>query len=821
MSWRRGGRRAWRVVHSAARIGAVLVVLFFVGLEVVVSWGNYDVSLLGDRPGSSLVVEGRDGVLLSERVNERGERHRWTALADISPWVVEGTVAVEDARFFEHDGVDWRAVGRAARGNIRAGRLVSGASTITMQLTRLIQPRVRRSWAGKLLEVVRALRLERVTAKTEILEQYLNRAPYGAGAIGIEAASWRYFGRPSKQLTMSQASLLIGLPGAPSKFNPLRHYERAMARRAVVLRRLFETGKITAGAYIAAQAERPVLRPLSNPNKAPHLADLLSDREVNRDAEAKQPWPLPPATTTVHRSFVDPTLQADVAALVADQVKDLALFGAPHAAAVVVDNARCEVVTLVGSPGYRTALGAVNGATALRQPGSTLKPFVYALAFERGANEATIVADVPTRYRSPNGTLHSPRNYDRTYAGPVPMGRALAASLNVPAIVTAQREGLGRLHRTLKALGFDSLDKPSEHYGLGLALGNGEVRLTELAQGYAALARAGRACRLRITSTDPVVDQPVFRPETAARITSILADENLRGEAFGIRGALMLQEAVALKTGTSANWRDSWVVGYTGDHTVAVWVGDFANRTTAQLTGLTGAGPLFRRIAERVIQGVPKAVRRPLIEPAISGRLRVKQVCALSGQAPGPACPHRVTAAVDPFHDNQHRSGGHDAGIGECQWHRRVRVHRPTGLLAGPTCRPEDTDEVSAAYLPATYAEWQASYDRPTAPTHYAEACPAPGEGGLTAKGGGVAVSWPMPNDTFVMDPLRKGDSQTLRFRVAVAADAGRATWWVNGERVAEVGWPYELVWPLKKGKHVVQVAAGGVRSAAVRFSVK
>ncbi len=781
--------RALRAGLATARIVAALVVLFVVGLEIAVSLGDYDLALLDDRPDPSLTIEDRGGELLAERVNADGMRHRWVSIDDVSPAVVQATIAVEDARFWDHQGVDWRGAARAARDSLWAGRVVSGASTLTMQLARLLEPHPRKSVVGKMVEVVAALRMERAVSKRVILEQYLNRAPYGAGTIGIEAASWRYFSKPSKALTTSEATLLAGLPQSPSRYNPLLRYQRAVKRRATVLRRMAEEGMLDAASLEALWRQPPPMVAQHNPARATHLIDRLAAR----------------GDQGLTRATLDGQLQQTLEAVVADRAADLRRAGAPHAAVVVLDNATCGVLAMVGSPDYwAPGSGAVNGAMARRQPGSTLKPFVYALAFEDGDHAGTVIPDVPTRYGAPGGVLYSPRNYDRSYSGPVAMGEALVRSLNVPAMVAAERVGLTRLYQHLRSLGFESLDKSPEHYGLGLSLGNGEVRLLEVAQAYATLARAGRGCRARFTSSDPERAALVIAPTAAARITYVLSDDKARSRAFGLDGALLASVPVAVKTGTSANWRDSWAVGFTGDHTVAVWVGDFANTSTQQLTGATGAGPVFRQVLEAVVErfGPP----RPIVDPTIEARLGHAEVCALSGMPASDHCPHRRHV----------RTGGATRADHACDWHRPVRLERRSKLLAGPACGGQDVVTRVETYLPREYAEWQALTGQPAPPTRYAPRCP--GDGSVADA---LRVTWPRGADVFVVDPVNPPERQSLLLRAAVEPRVAKATWWVDGAAVGTVEWPYTMVWPLSKGRHEVQLVAGMRRSPPVRFEVR
>ena len=679
---------------------------------------------------------------------------------------------------------------RAVVDSVRAGRIVSGASTLTMQLSRRVHPHPK-DLAGKLGETLDALRLERAFDKATILEQYLNRVYYGAGTVGVEAASYRYFGKPSAHLSLAEAALVAGLPKAPARLNPLQDLDAALVRQRHVLGRMLATGAIDAANFEAAMSAPIELRPSTTPMRAGHFTDWLL-RDTALDGHV--------ATT------LDPDLQDMVEAIVTEQVAALGPRGATQASVLVLDNERCAVRAMVGSSDFGDARwGEVNGAAALRQPGSTLKPFTYALAFEQGMTPATVIPDVPTSYRgATEGRRYRPRNYDDGHSGPVTIAEALGRSLNVPAVRVAARVGADRLLERLRALGFASLDRGADHYGLGLTLGNGDVTLIELAQAYAALARGGVACRVRgeAGAADPRGERVMSR-QAAFLVTDVLRDERLRIEAFGPANSLLLGFPVAVKTGTSANFRDSWTVGYTDAYTVAIWVGDFAGRSMNHLSGAAGAGPIFNRVMKVATAADPTA--RQLAARPPEG-IESVAVCGLSGQRATDACPHpRVVHTHHP-----------EAHAGNCSFHERVRVDLRNGLLAGPSCPSEYVAEREVKSLPAVYAAWQATVRGPYKPTAWSPHCPVDGQ-----VPGEVIVTAPRGGDVYVVEPGYARETQTVRLTAHVDPPVEAVTWLVDGRPVGRAAWPYHLHWPLTRGAHTIEVAAAGRASRRVVFEVR
>jgi penicillin-binding protein 1C len=732
----------------------------------------------------------RLGVLLREVVNDQGARARWTPLEQISPAVIEATIAVEDERFWAHGGVDAVAVARAAAQNTSSQRVVSGASTLTMQLARLLRGH-RHTFAGKLGQALDALRIEAAIDKQTILEQYLNRAPYGAGTVGVEAASRRYFAKPSMHLSLAEAALLAGLPQAPSMLNPLRDPEAAKVRQRIVLERLHETGRIDTETLARALAEPLVFEQRLEAPAAMHFTDwLLSEG-------------LPPGDV---RTTLDAELQKQVERLVREHVRALEAGGLTNAAVVVLDNRSCELRVMVGSSDYwRVDGGSVNGATARRQPGSALKPFLYALAFTRRFSPASVVADVETQYPGSDGTLLEPRNYSERFSGPVLVHEALGRSLNVPAIRVANEVGIEDLLVTLHELGFASLDRSAGHYGLGLTLGNGEVTLVELAQAYAILARGGMSCQATSRADVPVAGpRRVFSPEVSFLVSDILADEGLRIRAFGAGNPLVLGFPMSVKTGTSGNWRDSWAVGFTDRFTLAVWTGDFQGRPMHRLSGAAGAGPLFARVA-RLLVGRGVLGRRPAAPVPPAGVEQVL-VCALSGQTPTEHCPH--VRAVHVLADHRPTQA--------CTWHRPIRTDRRNGLLASDRCPSRFVDERVFEMLPPAYAKWQAEHATRAPPTRYSPLCPADG---LTARA--VVITSPRQGDVFVVEPGYVRATQSVRLSAEVDPALPLVTWLVDGEMVAAAGWPYDAAWQLETGRHTLTVVAGDMRADPVEFEVR
>ncbi|MEA2666354.1 MAG: penicillin-binding protein, partial [Candidatus Eremiobacteraeota bacterium] len=578
----------------------------------------------------ALAFEDRTGLALGTVLARDSEHAVRVPLAEVSPRFLAALVAAEDARFFRHDGVDALALGRAAWQLARTGHVVSGGSTITMQLARL-RFGLPRSALGKLAELALARRIEAGTPKRAILEAYINRLPMGGDLVGVEAGARTYFGLPARELDLAQAALLAALPNDPVRLDPYAHRAALEARRRAVLARMVASGALAPDEAARAAAERVAVLPRGDGIlAAPHLLFRLAGG-------------VPPRVTRV-RTTLDRDLQRFAENETAHVVAALGERGVRDGAALVLDNRDGAILAYVGSANYfaRTGAGKNDGVVALRQPGSALKPFLYELAFERRTvRPTTVLADVPATYAIPGLRVYRPSDYSQRFAGPVRARIALADSLNVPAVRVLSELGVPAFLDRLHALGFGHLTRGADEYGLGLALGDGEVTLEELAGAYAAAANGGRRVRVHAVLGDPAMEDssgPAAAAAVSAKtstvvgvasewalVTDVLADAHARARAFGVASQLATPFASAVKTGTSSDFRDTWTVGYTRDYTVATWVGNFDGTPMRRVSGVTGAAPLWNRIVRHLAE---RAAPGPFAPPR--GYVR-RAMCATSG----------------------------------------------------------------------------------------------------------------------------------------------------------------------------------------------
>jgi penicillin-binding protein 1C len=545
---------------------------------------------------------------------------RRVAYHEIPQPLVQATLAAEDRRFWEHPGVDLRGTTRAAWQLIKNRRIVSGGSTITQQLIKLSEPR-KRTFRSKLIEAVQAIRLEQVWTKQQILAAYLNRIEYGNGVAGCALAARYYFGKSLHDLSPAESALLAGLPQAPTRLNPLAHFDRAQKRQFWILDQMRTLNWLDSKEYERAKLERLVFPTDRRAFEAPHFVDLLMHH----------PEGLRSGTI---RTSLDLAVNQHAEQVLRKQLEKLRQHDAGNGALVIISNRTGEVIALVGSESYFNPLGGqVNGAWATRSPGSALKPFTFMLAFERGSAPATIFADVPTDFPTATGVF-SPVNFDRKWYGPVSSRAALANSLNMPAIkALANSGGPSALLKRLQDWGLTTLTRAPDDYGLGLTLGNAEVRLLELANAYAHLARLGERLPYRFTPPHaPLKSSPGTAPGIAYLIADILSDNDSRATAFGAESNLRFPFKVACKTGTSSNFRDNWAFGYTPEFTVGVWVGNFDGRPMRDISGVTGAAPVLQDLFTFLHQryGTSWYDRPTNVGSAVTHRLTGKRLLASS-----------------------------------------------------------------------------------------------------------------------------------------------------------------------------------------------
>lgn len=574
---RRRRRKRWPGILTGFALAASLVpTVAAIGLIVVIErMGPPPLERAGVKEVSTQVLD-RNGTLLRPFTTAAG---RWRLPADVEetdPDYIALLLAYEDKRFFSHRGVDPLAVGRALWQAATRGRVVSGASTITMQLARLIEPREERSLAAKFHEMVRALQIEATLSKREILELYLTLAPFGGNLEGIRAASLSYFGKEPRRLALHEAALLVALPQSPELRRPDRFPEAARAARRRVLERAVAAGLITP-AEAAAAAARPVpTQRRAFPMHAAHLAQDVVSAQAGR---------------TVHRLTIDRDLQSALERIAAQHAYKAG--PAQSVAILLVEHASGEVLAHVGSADFFDArrAGQIDMARAIRSPGSALKPFVYGLAFERGlAHPETLIEDRPTRFGS-----YAPRNFDRDFQGTVSVREALQHSLNLPAVQVLEAVGPERFLARLRAAGAQIALPDWASPGLAVVLGGAGLRLVDLAQLYAGLARGGAPVTLRWSLDEPHGQPPPER--LLAPIAAWYVGDILRGTPPPAHAA---GGAIAFKTGTSYGYRDAWAVGFDGRYTAAVWVGRPDGGASPGLSGIGAAAPLLFDVFARL-----------------------------------------------------------------------------------------------------------------------------------------------------------------------------------------------------------------------------
>jgi penicillin-binding protein 1C len=585
---------------------------------------GFDAVRAAHRP-SDLPLFDRHGELLAAvRVDKQVRRGPWLALADVSPALREALLLSEDRRFWQHSGVDWKALAASAWSNAWSER-TRGASTLTMQLAALLddelaRPAGGRSVAAKLTQMQRAARLEARWSKAQILEAYLNLVPLRGELVGLAAAADQLFGKHTSGLDAQESALLAAMVRAPN------------AAPAVVERRACEVLRQTLGhcaglattlAQALARGSAP-WRVLGGEGLAPHLA--------GHAARALQDT----GATTVPRSTLDARVQRLALAALRRQMAELRGREVEDGAVIVLDNASGEVLAWVGSAGRASAgvgpAAGVDGVLARRQPGSTIKPFVYALAFEqRLLTAASVLDDSPIALAAGSG-LYAPRNYDQRHRGALSAREALAGSVNVPAVQVAAMTGVEPLFERLQALGLQLAESAGFH-GHALALGSAEVNLLALTNAYRALANGGMASAPRWRADVPAAAaRPVFTAASAWLVGHVLADPTARAASFGLDSPLVTRGFAAVKTGTSKDMRDNWCIGFTSRYTVGVWVGNASGAPMHGVSGVSGAAPVWRELVEHLHAGAPSKLPPP---PAGVARIEGEWYLAGTGPAPG------------------------------------------------------------------------------------------------------------------------------------------------------------------------------------------
>lgn len=620
------------------------------------AWWTY-VNIFQDLPSPTDLTD-REQILTTRILDRNGtllfriyedENRTYVPLSQISQYMINATIAIEDQSFYNHQGFSIRGISRAIWANLTKNR-VEGGSTITQQLVKNRLLDSERTLQRKIKELIISILVEGTYSKEEILQMYLNQVSYGGSTYGVEEAAWRYFNKPATELNLAESSLLAGLPAAPSVYSPFGpNPELSFRRQEEVLRRMVEDGYISIDeAYHARQKQLDFRQDVID-IQAPHfvmyvkklLAEKFGEETLNKGGLEV-------------RTSLDLNLQQQAQDIVTTEVQKVERLGISNGAALVTNPKTGEILAMVGSINYFDFEndGQVNVAVRPRQPGSSIKPLVYALAFESGRKPWDKIEDTPITYQIPGSTPYSPRNYDGTFRGTVSLRQALASSLNVPAVKLLASLGVQNMVEKGQEMGITTWTD-SSRFGLSLALGAGEVLMTDLSTVFGTFANDGYMVQLdplievrdhedNILYRNPCFNNPeecrqiqTIRSLTAYQINDILSDNIARASTFGTFSQLYIpQQQVAVKTGTTNSMRDNWTIGYTSDRLVATWVGNNDNSSMSFVaSGVTGASPIWNQIMRMLLD---EQSPHSFLLPKEYKKVRI---CAPTGTLPCPECP--------------------------------------------------------------------------------------------------------------------------------------------------------------------------------------
>ena len=584
-----------------------------------------------------LKIYDRNNILLANLFPEYGGFYKEVKYSDLPQNLIEAVISAEDKNFFKHRGIDYKAILRAFISNLLNRKIVSGGSTITQQLSKSIINR-ERNYINKFYEALDSIRLEKNLTKEEILTEYLNRIFFGNNCYGIGAAAELYFKKEVKDLNINESVILASIIKSGTKFNPYKYEERLHLRKIYVLGQMKNNNYIKEEEYnnyinenitIYTNREKNILK---SPHFVMYIKDSLDKLKYSNITEVK--------------TTLDYKMQKEASLVISNASQSLHSFNVRNISCVILNAKTGEVLSMIGSMDYfdKETDGSVNGAIALRQPGSALKPFLYAYLFDKGESPASVIGDIKTYINSPGGD-YIPENFDRKYRGPVTIRDALANSLNIPAVRWLSKYSLKDFQNILLKSGLRSIDKNPDYYGYSLVLGSAEVRLIDLASAYTIFPNSGifinhySAVSLKKENGDifyfpkkSYTYKRVISEESAYLINKILSDRNARMGSFRSYRGLVYPFSIAIKTGTSKGSRDAWAIGYTKDYIVGLWLGDFKGSEMINITGGNGAVPILYDLFSMLNKSQKETKwhkPKDIIE---------REICLISGKLRGEFC---------------------------------------------------------------------------------------------------------------------------------------------------------------------------------------
>ena len=822
MRWFRKRSRRYKILLT-------LLLLIGLGVGAVSVWVLEDLPSIDDlNAGMALPstrIYDRNHRLLYEILPYEQGRNSNLSFDDIPEYCIHAVIATEDANYYSHPGVDPVGILRALWINIQGGDILAGGSTITQQTARILlldpQQQAERTVHRKLREMVLALQLQARYSKEDILALYLNQVYFGNLAYGIDGASRAYFHKDALDLSLAECALLVGTIQNANYNDPLTQFERAKERQEIVLDLMIQNGYITDNQALSAKQDELQFGSVRFPIGAPHFV-----MEVWKILERDYPNELHAGglevITTVDLDWTNHAqdiVQKQLYAL--NHPADTTLpANANNAALVAIHPITGEVLTMLGSPDFfdEDIDGAVNVAMAYRQPGSTLKPFTYAEAmnpkYDDPYTAATMILDVKTPFITNKLESYTPANYGLSEHGPVRVREALASSYNIPAVVALEHIGMERFVQFVSSLGLDNLADNTE-VDLSITLGGGEVRLIDLAEAYSAFANGGYDIEpqyiLSITQADGT---SLFEYETASLsrrvidegiayiISDILSDNNARIPSFGDNSPLSVGFPAAAKTGTTTDFRDNWVMGYTPDIVVGVWVGNANNKPMIDVTGVSGAGPIYNLFMRTIKRG---EISSDFVEP--DGLIH-REVCSLSGLLPTQACTRRINelflVGTEPT--------DYDT------FHQTFSIDMDTGLLASDDTPLDRVKEQTFLVLPQEARDWAIRKGIPQPPL---------GANIFSSDASkGVRLLAPDPFTIYELSDLIPLDSQRLRLTVGTPANTSEVLYVLDGQAIGKAyESPWDVWWTLELGQHELWAVAtfedGTIQqSATIPFSV-
>ncbi|MCK4765861.1 MAG: penicillin-binding protein 1C [Candidatus Aminicenantes bacterium] len=733
--------------------GIILALL----LTGIIYFASFDRGIL-NRSSYSTTFFDRNGIPLRTLFSADETYAEKCGLSEVSPHFLRACVLIEDKRFYSHKGIVISSLFRALWQNIKKKRVVSGGSTITMQLAKLLYRHKKRSIPNKISEIFAALKFELHLSKTDILTEYINRLPFGNMIYGVKQAARFYFAKNPAHLSLNQAIYLALIPKSPTRYNPRRDAAILKKRWKKILEIFRVQNYISRDEYLRAKSEGVEFLMRDYPFAAPHFIDMVKEKYGGEKIPQQ-----------VHTTL-DLSIQKEMAGIIREHLVRLRKYNVKSAAAVIIDNRSHEVMALMGSPRYldEKNAGFVNLTTSFRQPGSTLKPFVYALALEEGYTPATILPDI--RFPSKGGFF--PKNHDGREHGPTRLRIALACSYNIPAFYLAMKLTPHKVIAKLRQAGFGYIKGEPGFYGETIALGSGEVKLLDLLIAYSAFVNGGTVYYPAFVKGQPVKTRRLFSDKAAFLTWQILADPAARFAGFGYDSSMRLPFPLAVKTGTSKGFRDKWAIGVNSRYCIGVWLGNPGGENMRDLSGVGSAATILRDLFLCVQEDWSAGVIP--MPPGIVKRT----ICPLSGELLSGNC----SDAVEEYFDEEN--------------------------LPQKTCTYHviENGEVKVRF-PELYGKWAER-------TH-------PGEEPGIRRDKRKWISFPQQGDFFYISDAIAGQDQEITFEVMGFEPGEEIDFLLNGVLYKAIVYPGTPLWRLRRGDHTLSIRSANRILNTVKFIVR